>query len=299
VLSDDDDVAAAADGGAGAAAGAFLKPSRVSVRWEAKKGAAAATAMLPAATSSSLLPAPPPPPADSPSAPLSGTVVADFFVEAPLADALPLTEEDEEEEGGKGGGGGDNDDGQTTAATSASASSATPLLVSVRFLGPFAASSGVPTTLCWRLERLMPSGKEGESSSSFRFEVRVPRGGGWELPGSATGEEEGEEEEQGSSDDNDDDGGEERRTAAVGGTVRLRSSPGSSAVVEASWTPTSPSLDSSASSSSASPSPLRAPTLVVFSSSDGKEVGRSGGGGSFGAGAGAGPSEEFVFVGGR
>ena len=38
---------------------------------------------------------------------------------------------------------------------------------------------------------------------------------------------------------------------------------------------------------------------MVFSSSDGKEVGRSGGGGSFGAGAGAGPSEEFVFVGGK
>ena len=258
--------------------------------------------------------------ANSSSSPVlfSGTAAADFFVDAPLADALPLTEEEEEEEGGGGGKSGDGGGGR---ATTASASAAP--LIAVRFLGPFSASAGVPTTLCWRLERLsspLPAppggasgGEAGEggeaggdappvSSSSFRFEVRAPRGGGWELPGSSSGEA-GEEESE--DDDGDDEegrggGGEASAAAAVGGTVRLWAAPGSSAVVEASWTPASSiaplSASSSSSGPSSSPSALSAPALVVFDA-DGREVGRSGR--SVRSAAAGGASDEFVFVGGR
>ena len=295
VLSDDDERKNSGSGGGLLADGALFKPSRVSLRWEA---ADPATASLPSPplSSSLFLPAPPPPPPSNHYSGLfSGTVAADFLVEAPLADALPLTEEEEGEEGGEGGESGDGlGDGRATSA-SASAAAAAPL-IAVRFLGPFSAAAGVPTTLCWRLERLPGEAASSASSasasaSSFRFEVRAPRGGGWELPGSSSGEAGGEGEE---SSEDDGEGGEEgganAAAAAVGGTVRLRAAPGSSAVVEASWTP------SSASSSDSSSAALRAPALVVFNA-DGMEVGRSGSGTSAARSASAGGAasgEEFV-----
>ena len=205
-----------------------------------------------------------------------------------------------EEEGGGAGGSGD---GGRAATASASAPAPAPL-IAVRFLGPFSASAGVPTTLCWRLERLSSpspspppsgggaSGGEGQGgeapASSFRFEVGAPRGGGWELPGSSSGE--GGEREDEESEGEEGGGGE----PAVGGTVRLRAVPGSAAVVEASWTPAS---FSSASGTAPPPPPssaLRAPALVIFDA-DGREVGRSGGSAARSA-AGRVPSEEFVFV---